>query len=369
MLRFKSFIKEQENVNAHIGYTADLYLHPSKPPIVYIFKKGVPLDEGAKNWKLTTVTSKDPHDKTKTGRVRELTKDNAPEIPKDHHLEAFKGFTPSEDLLNNHDELMKAFHKHLAAHGLYSATDKHPMHKTPHMQKFEDGVHDILGGGKHERWHTDSNGALGSPGSFAPRDAAVYSSSDASTHVGKLTGNMVKNSKGKHVPEVEPLSPGTKPGTVHIFDDYGEKIPGSETKDKHGNPIPGTEKGDSQHKAPNREERGTCHFIRASDIREIPKEGIPKKSGGYYDHNTKEGMDEYIKDKTPANERNNMHNKLHNKIGKWISDNPSPEKGSEKYEQRQKLLEHINSPENKPHYNHNDWVEKHIKRVDSKTDT
>jgi hypothetical protein len=347
MLRFKTFINEQQAAE-HVGYTADLYLHPTEKPIVYIYKKGVPLDEAAKDWSLPTVTSTDPNDPTKTGRIRELTKDKI-KLPSDHHLKAFSEFKPTN--LNDHEKTMEEFHKHLAAHGLYSATDKHPMHKTPHMQKFEDGVHDILGGGKHERWHTDSTGALGSPGSAAARDAAVYSSSHASTHVGKITGY-----DDKKKPIVEPLKPGTKPGTVHIFDDYGEK-------------IPGTNQGDSQHKAPSREERGDRHFIRASDIRAIPEKGIPKKGGSHYDHNTPEGIADYIKDKTPSNEKNNMHNKLRVKIGKWISDNPNPAEGSVNHKKRQNLLAHINSETNRSHYNHDGWVEKHMKNVDSKAKT
>ena len=347
MLRFKAFINEEATAK-NIGYTADLYLHPTEKPIVYIYKKGVPLDEAAKDWSLPTVTSKDPNDPTKTGRVRELHHTHV-ELPEDHHLKAFAAFKPTS--LDDHAKTMEEFHKHLAAHGLYSATDKHPMHKTPHMQKCEDGVHDILGGGKHERWHTDSTGALGKPGAPAPRDAAVYSSSHASTHVGKAVGRKGKDEV------VEPLNPGTKPGSVHVFDDYGEQIPGNK---------PGETQGDSRHKAPSREERGDRHFIRASDIRKIPEQGIPKKGGGYYNHNTSEGIADYIKDKISSNEKNNMHNKLRVKIGKWISDNPNPVEGSDNHKKRQNLLSHINSETNRSRYNHDGWLEKHIKNVDAK---
>jgi hypothetical protein len=103
MLRFKTFINEQQAAE-HVGYTADLYLHPTEKPIVYIYKKGVPLDEAAKDWSLPTVTSTDPNDPTKTGRIRELTKDKI-KLPSDHHLKAFSEFKPTN--LNDHEKLWK----------------------------------------------------------------------------------------------------------------------------------------------------------------------------------------------------------------------------------------------------------------------
>lgn len=383
MLRFKQFITEE---NEHEkGVTVDMWLHPTKKTILNIFNYGVPFNE-AKDWSLPTVTSRSPFNKSITGRIRSLTPD-AVTLPRNHFLREYSTFKPEtlsgddrKDLLENHErhkELMANFHLHLASHGLYSASDKDPMHKTPQMQKFEDGVSNILGDPtgegrsprrkKFERWHTDSNSAAGDPKLPAPRDAAVYSSSNVSTYVGKKV-----KVKGTDEYEDKPF-PRLETGTVHVFDDYGKPLAGTVSLNKKGDVIP---KGDSIHRAPDPEERGDRTFIRAHNIKRFDmNRGIPKKGGGYYPP-TIDGMNEYIGSKENANTEN-IHNNLHKKIIDFVKANPNPEYHptdpslhSVNAKRIEKLKAHINSfltpikadgSGGESIYNKGGWFEKLIK--------
>jgi hypothetical protein len=295
MLGFKNFIEE----TSPKGYTVDFYHHKHKKPIIHILKNYSDLEEAKKNPDSSSITG-------------------------DEGYAHFGEFKPTN--LDDSKQTVNEIHEHLARNGLYSASGSHPIHKDPHMQNFEDGIHEILGGKTHLTWHQDYPKAR-SKTNFAPRDAAVWSSSGSSTKLGK----SIKNDKNKNL-DVQEIPRATKPGTVTVFDDYT-----------------------LHHQAPSAEERQDRHFIRVSDVRRIPKEGIPKKEGGFYDLSNKNDMESYLKSKK-SNVVNGMHKKLKVKIKEFLDKSKNAQNGSGDYETRAKLINFINLPEHKDRFNRNNWA-------------
>lgn len=291
MLSFKQFVKDNHHKK---GFDVNLWLSPDgKVHFVNIFKESKELEEG----------KVDP---------------NEPDITDGEGYKHFGEFKPTN--LDDKKLTAEEFHRHLAKHGLYASAARDVMHKDPHMQDFEDGVHEILGGSKHEDWHQDYGGASAAKGGYVPKHAAVYSSSGSATKLGKKEGKETKE-----------ISGATSPGKVSVFNDTTV-----------------------YHRAPTKEERGDRHFIRASGIREIPKEGIPKKGGGYWNPTNEEDMQQYRKSKDSGYLRG-MHRGLYNKIHNHMVMHHAAKEGSAEHETTKKLIALMNHPDYKDRFNKNDW--------------
>ena len=307
MLSFKKFIKNEHHKK---GFDVNLWISPDgKVHFVNIFKEGKELEEGAL----------DP---------------NEPDITDGEGYKHFGEFNPTD--INNKKLTAQEFHRHLAKQGLYSSSSRDIMHKDPHMQDFEDEVHTALGGKRHESWHRDYPRARTKAGEYVPRHATVYSSSGSSTHIGKYEGKIGKGDQRYNIQKNVKEVPGaSSPGNVAVFND--ETV---------------------YHRAPTKEERGDRHFIRGSGIREIPKEGIPKKDGsGYWNPNNEKDMNAFMASKVANNEKG-MHHGLYDKIHNFMVLSRYEKEGSTLHKQRQALIAIMNHPDHRDRFNKGDWFGK-----------
>jgi hypothetical protein len=172
----------------------------------------------------------------------------------------------------DHKTIQKEFHHHLAKHGFYSHSDVHPLVRSPKDNEHLTHWGKITSGrAKHEGWHSDSTGDK--------------------TQNDKLVGvwSTKHSTKIRRAGEHGEIHHASQAGHTTVFDDRK-----------------------AQHKASGHNDRW---FVRAQNIRKIPKQGLtlPGSKGKPDRHFEHHQIHQYVAAKKHSRERfqKNMQNWLH----------------------------------------------------------